>query len=201
MLIRRLIGHERLLLAQHLKGLNQEDRYLRFGRCGVTDMGIDAYVNGIAAHDLILGAFVADRMVGAAHLAIFGDEAELAGSVVSDCRSKGIGKEVFNAVVALARNRGVKKIIIYWMPENTAMFALSRRVGMTAFFRENEAEAIILLSPPDMMAVWNEFTSDMLAFISGLPGTILSLLNGNLLHRMTPKVDSLSPTIMSGHHH
>lgn len=165
--IRRLMNHERVSLALHLKGLNGRDRYLRFGRAGVTDQCIDTYVAGIAADDLILGAFVGGQMVGAAHVVLVGDIAELAGSVDARYRSAGIGTELYDNVVVFARNRRVRKIVACWLPENKPMLALARRVGMEACHHDGDVETVIHLPPPDPLTIGKELAAAMPLFLSG----------------------------------
>ncbi len=163
MQIRRLYAHERPLYAEHLKRLAENDRRLRFARGGVTDGWIDTHVAGIAEDDLVLGAVERDRVIGAAHVALSGELAEVGVSVDSDNRTGGIGSDLLRQAVTFARNRRAEKLYTLCLSDNRSMVALARRSGMVVHYQGSEAEAYLDLPPPDSVTVGQEVSIGLFA--------------------------------------
>ncbi|CAA7623782.1 GNAT family N-acetyltransferase [Magnetospirillum sp. UT-4] len=156
MLIRKLGFHERPLYADHLKRLPDADRRFRFAAAQVSDQWIDRYVAGIGADDLILAAFDGESMLGAVHIAIAGEIAELGVSVDPTARSRGLGADLMARAVRWARNRFVLRAYTLCQSDNTAMVALARKLGMTVHRDCGTAEAYLPLLPPDFLTVSDE---------------------------------------------
>lgn len=163
MLIRRLYTHERPLYAEHLKRLADNDRRLRFARGGVSDAWIDDHVAGIAEDDLILAALERERVVGAAHVALSGELAEVGVSVDSDNRTGGIGSDLLRQAVTFARNRRAGKLYTLCLSENRSMVALARRTGLAVHYQGGEAEAFLDLPPPDPVTIGQEVSIGLFA--------------------------------------
>lgn len=163
MLIRTLHHHERPAFAAHLKRLSAEDRRLRFARSGIDDEAVDRYVDGIAFGDLILGVWSGDDLVGAAHVALQGEVAEVGVSVDAAHRADGIGSRLMGRAADYARNRMVGRLYTLCLSENRSMVALARRNGMTVHFEGGEAEAYMELPPPDPVTVAEEFGAGLFA--------------------------------------
>lgn len=161
MLIRKLHPHERLLFADHLKRLPPPDRRFRFAHAQVADEVIDRYVAHIAADDLILGCFAADRLVGAAHVAFAGEVAEVGLSVDAAVRAQGVGAELFRRASHWARNRRVEKLYTLCQADNRAMVALATKLGMAIHRESGTAEAYLALPPPDLLTVSDELSVGM----------------------------------------
>lgn len=161
MLIRKLLLHERPLFLDHLKKLPATDRQFRFAHNHVSDDVIERYVAGIAEGDLILGCFMDDRLVGAAHVAFAEGFAELGVSVDAESRGQGIGEELFRRAGRWARNRRAEKLYTLCQADNRSMMALANRLGMTIHRESGTAEAFLALDPPDLLTVSDELSVGM----------------------------------------
>jgi ribosomal protein S18 acetylase RimI-like enzyme len=167
----RVLGprHRRRILA-HLLALDSSDRVLRFGHAA-SDAQIERYVQSLDffGRDELFGVF--DRqlvLVGLAHLAMgvvidetmagAGDPAaaaesasspssngEFGVSVSSQARGRGLGNQLFAHTVTHARNRGAKRLVIYFDRSNPAMLAITRRWAAALSFDGSQAMATVLL--------------------------------------------------------
>lgn len=163
MVVRPLYAHERPLYARHLKRLSDEDRLCRFARAGVTDDWIDSYVAGIAPTDLILATFVRDELAGAAHLAFNDRIAEVGVSVDAEHRTGGVGSDLLDAAVTVARNRRAEKLFTLCLSGNRPMMALARRSGMELHHEGGDTQAHLELPPPDPLSLTREVSSGLFA--------------------------------------
>lgn len=161
MLVRKLLIHERPLFVEHLKRLTPNDRQFRFAQAHVSNDTIDRYVAGIAADDLILGSFIDENLVGAAHVAFAGDLAEVGVSVDPDHRTEGIGAELFQRAARWARNRRAGRLYTLCQSDNRSMMALATKLGMTIHRESGTAEAFLALAPPDLLTVSDELSVGM----------------------------------------
>lgn len=159
MLIRKLLSWERPLFAAHLKRLAGQDRAFRFAHPKVDDSWIDRYVASIAPDDLIIGAFDEDALIGAVHVALAQEVAEIGVSVDPGHRGKGLGAELFQRATRWARNRRAQKLYTLCQADNLGMMALARRQGMTIHRDLGTAEAFLPLDPPDMISVTDEMSA------------------------------------------
>lgn len=161
MLHRKLLADERNLFREHLKRLSPADRSFRFAHSRVDDEWIDKYVAGIAADDLLLGCFDGEDLVGAAHVAIAGEVAEMGISVDPAWRTKGVGAELTRRAVLWTRNRRAEKLYTLCQSDNMSMIALARKLGMTIHRESGTAEAFLPLPPPDLFTVGDEIGAEM----------------------------------------
>lgn len=148
-------------IAAHLIGLDESDRYLRFGY-PATDAQIAKYVDMLDFdHDEVFGIFNRRlELIAMAHLAHTatpategprGSVAEFGVSVVRKARGRGFGARLFEHAVLHARNRGVQTLFIHALSENTAMLRIARNAGATVERDGPESEAWLRL-PPDTFA-------------------------------------------------
>ena len=147
---RKLIKEELHLFEDHLLRLDNEAKHLRFKNGGADNM-IPGYVNRIKeTHgdgDEILGKFHADtRVIGAVHVGIIRDTAELGFSVEYGFRGQGLGRLLFQKGAELARDMGAKQIYIDCFVFNKAMMALAKSFGMDIERDGQDAEAIVHLA-------------------------------------------------------
>jgi GNAT superfamily N-acetyltransferase len=144
--IHRFNEDARATLVAHLLALPMTDRRLRFGR-SLTTSAIAAYVDRIDFdRDAVLGIHD-DRLalVGVAHMAIEDDVAELALSVLPECRKRGIGSALFKRAMAHARHRCVPRLFMQFWTGNVPMFRIARRFGMDIVASSGGAEAHLKL--------------------------------------------------------
>lgn len=158
--IRSLRERHREQILQHLLQLDERDRYLRFGY-PASDARIRAYAEGLDfSHDEVFGIFNRRlQLVAIAHLAysdLAGSQqgirrmAEFAVSVDGRARGRGYGARLFDYAVRHARNRGIDRLFIHALSENTAMLRIARGAGATIRPDGCEAEAWLEL-PPDSL--------------------------------------------------
>jgi RimJ/RimL family protein N-acetyltransferase len=156
--IRSLSPRHRPRILAHLQGLDDRDRYLRFG-FQANDAQIARYVDGLDFDlDEVFGVFNRRlAVVALAHLAFprpgqpatLG--AEFGGSVSSHLRGRGYGARLFEHAMLHARNRGVDTLYIHALSENTAMLRIARRAGARVERDGGESDAFLRL-PPDTLA-------------------------------------------------
>jgi RimJ/RimL family protein N-acetyltransferase len=155
--IRSLGPSHRPRILQHLLGLSEQDRYLRFGfAAGNTQ--VERYVDGLDfERDEIFGVFNRRlQLIALAHLAYPPEgttprAAEFGGSVVSYLRGRGYGARLFEHAMLHARNRGFDTLFIHALSENTAMLRIARRAGAKVERAGGESDAYLKL-PPETLA-------------------------------------------------
>ncbi|MEJ6021754.1 GNAT family N-acetyltransferase [Ramlibacter sp. PS4R-6] len=151
--IRSLGPGHRQRIADHLKALEPEDRYLRFGYAA-RDEHIDAYVDKIDFdRDDIFGIYNRKlELIAMAHLAYSQDPemqscAEFGVSVLRKARGKGFGQRLFERAVMHARNEGVDMLFVHALSENRAMLHIARKAGAEVQHMGSEADAYLKLPP------------------------------------------------------
>lgn len=132
--MRKLWPHERGLYLAHLKRLDSQSRFERFGMF-MDDAALQRYaqksfcIGGIVHAYLEAGHVrAAGELQGLLPLPI--ENAEAAFSVEPAWRRRGIGGRLFDAIVLSARNRKIPTLEIVCHPDNRAMMVLARHHGM-----------------------------------------------------------------------
>lgn len=158
--IRSLGPRHRDRITAHLIGLDESDRYLRFGY-PATDAQISRYVDMLDFdQDEVFGIFNRRlELIAMAHLAhpstpadtARGTMAEFGVSVLRKVRGRGFGARLFEHAVLHARNRGVQMLFVHALSENTAMLKIARNAGATVERDGPESDAWLRL-PPDTFA-------------------------------------------------
>ena len=174
--VRRLWPSDKEAFRDHLLSLDPQSRHLRFGG-GMSDDFLVRYAqNCFGKGDLLYGAFVDGKMVGAAELrsnqalwseqAPFGSriQAEAAFSVDGGYRRRGIGEKLFKRILRAAANHGVGAIEIICLPENVGMQNLARKFHTQFAFEENSMTGRLKVSPPTAFSLFREASSDALDF-------------------------------------
>ncbi|OYU91301.1 MAG: GNAT family N-acetyltransferase [Burkholderiales bacterium PBB5] len=156
--IRSLAPRHRDRIADHLIGLPERDRYLRFGY-PASDAQIRRYVDGLDFDlDEVFGVFNRRlQLIALAHLAYPRPDshgpkaAEFGGSVVPQARGRGYGARLFEHAMLHARNRGLDTMFIHALSENTTMLRIARRAGARVERDGSESDAFLKL-PQDTLA-------------------------------------------------
>jgi GNAT superfamily N-acetyltransferase len=158
--IRSLGPRHRDRIGAHLLSLEVRDRYLRFGYAA-SDAQIGKYVDMLDfEQDEVFGIFSRRlELLAMAHLAhsVVAAErgaaatSEFGVSVLPKTRGRGFGRRLFEHAMLHARNRGVSRLLIHALSENTAMLKIARRAGASVLRAGAEAEAVLEL-PPDTLA-------------------------------------------------
>jgi len=151
--IRALGPQHRARIAEHLLGLSERDRYLRFGY-PASDAQVQRYVELLNfERDALLGIFNRKlELIAMAHVAFsamrdLGECAEFGVSVAGKARGRGFGARLFDRAILLARHRGVSMMFIHALSENTAMLRIARNAGASVRRDGPESEAWLQLPP------------------------------------------------------
>jgi GNAT superfamily N-acetyltransferase len=151
--IRSLGPGHRERIATHLKALDADDRYLRFGY-PATDEQIGRYVAGLDFdRDDIFGIYNRKlELIAVAHLAYSADPdvaacAEFGVSVLKKARGRGYGQRLFERAVIHARNEGVEMLFVHALTENRAMLHIAAKAGATLERAGSETDAYLRLPP------------------------------------------------------
>lgn len=162
--VQRLNAGARAALTEHFLGLPADDLRLRFGSWRSAE-SIAAYVDGIDFdRDAAFGVHD-DRLalVGAAHLVLEGDVAELGLSVPPATRGRGVGSALFERATAHARNRFIPRLFMHCLRENGAIIHLARKYRMSIVIDAGDADAYLDLPPVSPASIADEFVTDNLA--------------------------------------
>jgi GNAT superfamily N-acetyltransferase len=167
--IRSLGENHRDRIAVHLKALDANDRYYRFGYAA-SDSQIDAYVSALNfARDEIFGIYNRHlRLIAMAHLAFARTPAgvpvvEFGVSVLAKARGRQYGARLFERAVMHARNEGVQVMYVHVLSENTAMLKIARHCG-AVFVRDGaESEAHLKLTPATLNTHLTEMVEEHMA--------------------------------------
>jgi RimJ/RimL family protein N-acetyltransferase len=169
--IRPLAPRHRDRIAAHLKQLNEQDRYLRFGY-PATDEQIARYVDSLDFdRDELFGIFNRRlELIAMAHLAhapapARQSMAEFGVSVLAKVRARGYGARLFERAVLLARNHGVDSLFIHALTENTAMLKIARKAGAAIEREGSESEAWVKLPPESLVTHFNAMVEEQAAEI------------------------------------
>ena len=167
--IRSLGENHRERIAGHLKALNADDRYFRFG-FSASDEQIDRYVAGLNfERDEIFGIYNRRlQLIAMAHLAYSTDErlnacAEFGVSVLAQARGRGFGKRLFERALMHARNQGVRMMFLHVLSENAVMLKIARHAGATVERDGSESEAHLSLLPATLNTQLTEIMEEHLA--------------------------------------
>ena len=178
--IRRLWLPDKEAFRDHLLSLDSRSRHLRFGG-GMADDFLARYAeNCFGKGDLLYGAFVDGKMVGAAelrsHQAIWREQppfwrhikAEAAFSVDGVYRRRGVGEKLFKRILRAATNHGVEAIEIICLPENIGMQNLAKKFDAHFAFEQNSLTGRLMARRPTAFSLIREASGDALDFGAAL---------------------------------
>jgi GNAT superfamily N-acetyltransferase len=178
--LRRLWPSDKEAFRDHLLRLDPRSRHLRFGG-GMSDDFLVRYAeNCFGKGDLVYGAFVGGKLVGAGELrsnqAIWSERApfgrhihaEAAFSVDPHYRRRGIGAKLFKRILRAATNHGVETIDIVCLPENVGMLTLAKKFHAEFAFEQNWLTGRLTARPPTAFSLIREASSDALDFGAAL---------------------------------
>lgn len=154
--IQRLNESVRATLTAHFLALSMKDRSLRFGT-SLAPTAIASYVDRIDFdRDAVLG--IRDdqgTLVGAAHMALEDDLAELGLSVLPMYRRRGMGTALFRHAMAHACNGRVATLIMHFLRDNQPIMRMARRFRMNIVADACDARAHLdlPLAPPTSFVV------------------------------------------------
>jgi len=162
--VQRLNDGARAALEGHFLALPPEDRRLRFGS-SLSPEGIADYVHRIDFDRDALFAVHDDRLalVGVVHLGFGEGTAELGLSVLPAHRGRGVGSALFERAADHARNRSVRRILMYCLKENGPIMRIATRFGMDIVTDAGDADAHLELPMASAASITGEIVMDRFA--------------------------------------
>lgn len=174
--VRRLWPSDMDAYRDHLLRLDPRSRHERFGG-GMSDDFLVHYAERCFGQgDLLYGAFVDGRLVGAAELrsnaAIWSEQApfgrhihaEAAFSVENAFRRRGIGEKLFRRIQRAASNHGVETIEIICLPDNVGMRMLAQKFKTHFTFEESALTGRLRARRPTPLSLIREAADDAVDF-------------------------------------
>jgi len=167
--MRKLWPTEARKFRDHLLRLDKETRRLRFAHF-VSDAFIEDYASRMAEFgSVVYGYLLAGHVRAAAELRrlgdAWGDEAEAAFSVEKTYQDQGIGSELMGRVVRAARNRGIRRLYMSCLAENSKMQAIARKHEAELRFEYGEVIGRIVPDTPNYFSILAEAAEDRVSFM------------------------------------
>lgn len=167
--IRKVWATEHDKFRDHLLRLDAENRHLRFGMA-VTDAFLEDYAAHVHDHhSVVYGFFVDGELHAAAELRMLDHPslilAEGAFSVERGFQNRGLGTELVGRVVRAARNRGVDRLYMNCLSENTRMQKIARKYHARLEFDHGEVTGELLPSGPTYLTFMAEAVEDRFGFV------------------------------------
>ena len=167
--IRKLWPTEAEKFRDHLLRLDKESRRMRFAH-SVSDAFIDDYASRMPQiGSVVFGYVVEGRVRAAAELRRLGDawgeEAEAAFSVEKPYQDQGVGSELMGRVVRAARNRGIRRLYMSCLAENSKMQAIAKKHEADLRFEYGEVIGEILPDTPNYFSIMAEAAEDRVGFM------------------------------------
>lgn len=163
--VRRVLPHEYSKYAEHLKALDEDSKYLRFGS-HVKDQVIDRLCGDMAQHQSCHVLFAIEdndfNFIAVGHVALIG-EMELAFSVLPQHQRAGLGSRVMKRVISWCRTHGHLKGCMVCLTHNAAIQHLCRKHGIRVHSSQGETLADIELDNPGITTYLAEATDSNLA--------------------------------------
>jgi GNAT superfamily N-acetyltransferase len=167
--IRKLWPTETDKFRDHLLRLDKDSRRLRFAH-SVSDSFIEDYASRMTEYgSVVYGHIVEAHVRGAAELRRLGDswgqEAEAAFSVERAYQDHGVGTELMGRVVRAARNRGVRRLYMSCLAENSRMQTIARKHDADLRFEYGEVIGEIMPETPNFFSILAEAAEDRVGFM------------------------------------
>lgn len=167
--IRKLWPTEIEKFRDHLLRLDKSSRHSRFAH-GVSDAFVIDYASRM--HDMgsvVYGYIVGGEVHAAAELRKLGDawgtEAEAAFSVEKPFQDQGVGSELMGRVIRAARNRGIERLYMSCLAENSKMQAVARKHEADLRFEYGEVIGEVVPEGPNYFSIIAEAVEDRMGFM------------------------------------
>lgn len=163
-LYRKLLPTDLSEFRAHLLRLSPEDRQSRFW-ASVTDRAIADYCTRMDwMKAVIIGCFEDGTLHGAAELRFddprMGWRAEVAVTVEGAFQGQGIGTELLGQLIVIARNRGIKSLIMLCLLDNARMKRIARHFEGELKIADGQVEAGIAMPFPTQLSLMQEALFD-----------------------------------------
>jgi GNAT superfamily N-acetyltransferase len=167
--IRKLWTTEHDAFREHLLRLSKDERRMRFAHA-VSDAFIADYASRMSENGSVVHAYIENGEIRAvAELRKLGDswgiDAEAAFSVEGAHQDKGLGTELMGRVIRSARNRGVVKLYMSCLAENTKMQAIARKHEADLKFEYGEVIGEIVPDGPNYFSLIAEAVEDRVGYM------------------------------------
>ena len=142
---------------------------MRFAH-GVSDSFIEDYASRMSDMGSVVYGYIADgELRAAAELRKLGDswspEAEAAFSVEKAYQGHGLGSELMGRVIRSARNRGVQRLYMSCLAENSKMQAIARKHEADLRFEYGEVIGEIVPNEPNYFSILQEAVEDRVGYM------------------------------------
>jgi GNAT superfamily N-acetyltransferase len=167
--IRKIWPTETEKFRDHLLRLDKASRRMRFAH-GVSDSFVEDYASRMGdAGSIVYGFFVDGKVHAAAELRklsdVWGQEAEAAFSVEATHQDQGIGSELMGRVIRAARNRGVQRLYMSCLAENSKMQTIARKHEADLKFEYGEVIGEIVPTEPNYFSIMAEAMEDRVSYM------------------------------------
>ncbi|KQT82246.1 GNAT family N-acetyltransferase [Aurantimonas sp. Leaf443] len=166
--LRRLRPEDVSVLTAHFKRLDPTTRRLRFGNA-VNDAFLARYAALALGEDAVVkGVFVDGVLRGVGELRFLDPrrmQGEAAFSLEADFQGRGHGSRLFEGVLLAARNRGVHKLFLTCLRENTRMQKIAARHGADLSFVAGDVNAELRRPYADAASLAAEMAQESEAFV------------------------------------
>jgi RimJ/RimL family protein N-acetyltransferase len=148
MVMRVLGAEDAAAYNAHLRRLSAHDRSLRF--CGGDIPDNAPLTPGNRA--VVLGAFIDGQLRAVAELHLLERAAEPTGevafSVEGTLQGRGLGRYLFNRILALAAELRLRRVVLICEPRNAPMIHLAQDHGASTCYEDGEVTGTIELAAP-----------------------------------------------------
>lgn len=147
--LRLVRPEDKALFVAGFAQLSTEARYLRFftGKDHLSKSELEYFTEMDGERHFAIGAVGPEGGVGVARFIRLDDEpdvAEFAVTIIDDMQRKGLGRVLYERLIAAARERGIKHLRGLILRQNRGMLALVENQGAT---RELDGDALIVDLP------------------------------------------------------
>jgi GNAT superfamily N-acetyltransferase len=161
----RLTHLEYTKYRQHLKKLDADSRYLRFGYA-IKDEVIDIVCDRIERNPQKHKIFVIEdedcAVIAAGHISLEDEPIELAFSVLKEYQGNGMGSALMQRCIEWCQNRSIKTGCMVCLSRNIAVKKLAQKHGIL-IEESGDSEATLTIPVSNTSSVISEITQDNLA--------------------------------------
>jgi GNAT superfamily N-acetyltransferase len=165
--IYRLTHIEYYRYRKHLKQLDDESRYLRFGyaiKDEVIDLVCDRIQRTPSKHKIFVIEDDDFNVIAAGHISIEDDPVELAFSVLKEHQGRGMGSALMARCIEWCQNRSIKHGCMVCLSHNKAVRAMAKKHGVL-IEESGEVEAQLTIPKLNAGSVVHEIAEDNFAAI------------------------------------
>ena len=169
---RKLWPQDAGALTAHLLRLDPEQRAFRFGHVVADEWIVRYCADTDWTRSVTLGCWIAGDLRGIMELKmvdrVWPRHAEAALSVERAFEARGIGTELFDRGLLIARNRGITRICVLCLPENHRMQQIVQKLRPRVAQSGDQVECEIELTVPNPLSLAAELCDDGCALVLSL---------------------------------